>query len=388
MKKEPYLYTTAFIMVCSMSCMGLCIPLLAVWLGATYQDLGIIGAVSSLTYSLACLASGRLSDRLGYQRYFSFSGIAVALSITLYIWTTRVSHVAVLFGITRLLLSGCMAPLQAWLGVHKSRVELLRTLGFFNVSWSFGLLIGPAIGGALYAVDLKWPFLFSAGLIGIVSISMFHLKFHEIAPTSTDSAPPDNPVNDSFLRIARVATFATFFALGTIRSLFPKFATDLGVPPGSLGLLMATIGLAMLITFYLVSRSERWQFRLAPLAAAQLLGGVGLTWLALGSGSIDFAIGLLATGVLAGFSFTGSIFYSLFTGGPKGRRTGFHEAVIGSAFFIGPLVGGVAAEYLGLRSPYLIAAGVILFALGVQAWLYLHKRQGSDVQTHQSLSAS
>ena len=88
MKKEPYLYTAAFVMVCSMSCMGLCIPLLAMWLGATYQDLGIIGAVSSLTYTLACLASGRLSDRLGYQRYFSFSAVAIAISITLYIWTT------------------------------------------------------------------------------------------------------------------------------------------------------------------------------------------------------------------------------------------------------------------------------------------------------------
>ena len=375
-------------MASSMACVGLCIPLLAVWLGATYQDLGIMGAVGSLSYTLGCLASGRLSDRFGYQRYFAFSSIAVALSVTLYLWTTCVSHVTVLVGITWLFMSGNSPPLQAWLGVHKSRVELLRSLGLFNVSWSFGLLIGPAIGGALYTGDREWPFLFSAGLIGIVSISMFLLKFHEISPTSTDSAPPDNSVTDRFLRIARVANFATFFAFGIIRSLFPKFATDLGIPPGSLGLLMATVGLATVITFYLVSRTERWQFRLAPLAAAQLLGGAGLAWLALGSGSIDFAVGLLAIGVLIGFSFTASIFYSLFTGSPKGRRTGFHEAIIGSSFFIGALVGGFAAEHLGLRSPYLIAAGVILLALGVQAWLYLHKRQDSDVQTRQSLSAS
>ena len=72
-----------------------------------------------------------------------------------------------------------------------------------------------------------------------------------------------------------------------------------------------------------------------------------------------FAIGLLLLGALAGVTFTISIYYSLYTTGPGGRRTGIHEAIVGSGFLVGPLAGGLIAEHLGARAPYWVSAGVI-----------------------------
>lgn len=376
MKKEPFLYVAAFTMDGCIGVIGLCVPLLAVRLGATYDDLGAVGAISAFVYALACLGAGRLAERIGYRRSMALASLAVALSVALSPRATRVSHLIALYSATWLFISGYWPALHAWLGSGKGRRDLLRSLGRFNISWALGLLVGPAVGGALYAGDTGLPFLIAAGAIGALSLSLFLLRFQKPSPAQTAEAPSEE-TSDRFLRIAWVANFATFFATGTVRSLFPKLASDLGISPEPLGLLMSLIGLAQVVTFYLIARTDRWQFRLAPLAVAQLLGAAGLLALTVGDSPGVFAVGLLVQGALTGLTFTASIFYSLFVRNPGSRRTGLSEAVLGGGFLLGPLVGGFAAERLGPRSPYLLCAGVILCAVGIQTYLYRGGRRST-----------
>lgn len=383
MKKDPFLYVATFLMDGLIGVIGLCVPLLALRLGATYDDLGAIGAVSSLVYALACLVSGRLSERLGYRRSMALASAAVALSVACYPRATRVLHLIALYTVTWVCLSCYWPALQAWLGSGKGRRNLLRDLGRFNISWALGILVGPAAGGSLYAMDLDWPFLIAAGAIGALSLAISLLRFQGPSPAPTPEAPPEDAASDHFLRIAWVANFATFFATGTVRSLFPKFASDLGIAPGPLGLLMALIGLAQVVTFFFVARTDRWQFRLSPLVISQVAGAAGLLTLTFGASPGVLAVGLLAQGALTGVTFTASIFYSLFVRNPGSRRTGLHEAVVGGGFFLGPLLGGIAAEHLGPRSPYLLCACAILLAVGLQT--YLHRRgQRSALSGRQS----
>jgi MFS family permease len=312
----------------------------------------------------------------------TLASAAVALSVACYPHATRVLHLIALYTATWVFLSCYWPALQAWLGSGKGRRDLLRSLGRFNISWALGILVGPAVGGSLYAKDLHWPFLIAAGAIAALSLSLLLLKFQAQPPAQTPDPPPEY-ASDHFLRIAWVANFATFFVTGTVRSLFPKFASDLGIPPGSLGLLMSLIGLAQVITFFLVARTDRWQFRLAPLVVLQIVGAAGLLTLTLGTSRGVFAVGLLAHGALTGLTFTASIFYSLFVRNPGSRRTGLHEAVLAGGFFLGPLLGGISAEHLGPRSPYLLCACAVLLAVGVQT--YLHRRsQRSAVNNQQS----
>ena len=377
MRKEPVLYLTAFVGDGSMALVGLSTPLLAMRLGATYDELGAIGGVGALVYALGCLVSGRLADRAGYRLCTAAASLAVALVCLSYLGAARVAHLFVLSALMGAASTALWPPMQAWLSRGKDRSQLLRAVGGFNVSFSLGLMVGPALGGFLYAANPDWPFAVSAGLMGCVFLGLAVMRVGESAPAEKDDPKPE-PVTGPphFVPIVWAANFATFFATAAIRTLFPKLATDLGIEPGTLGQLMSLIALAQLVAFICISRTDRWQFRLGPLAATQVLGLAALLGLVLGQSPGIFAVALLLHGVVIGVTFTYSIFHSLYATERPGQRTGYHEAVVGIGFFLGPLLGGLAAEHIGSRAPYAGCAGLVACSLVVQVCLLRRGRSG------------
>lgn len=385
MRKEPFLYLISFLLDASFGAAALCIPLLAMRLGGTYDDLGAIGAVGASLYCVGAIILGRLSDRIGYRRSLIAAALVSSFCVFSYPASTRIIHLICLVGLARFALSGFWPPLQAWLGRDKDRRGLLRTLGGFNVSWSLGVMVGPVIGGRLYAIDRAWPFTLAAAGAGLIFVLLLLVRVRETPAAMHDNEAAPRPSAGPFLRIAWTANFATFFATGAVRSLFPKLASDLGILPTPLGQLMALIGVAQLAAFFIVSRTERWQFRLAPLVIAQCLGIAGLLTLAAGNSPRIFMLGMLTQGILAGVTFTSSLFYSLYAGGPGGRRAGPHEAILGSGFLFGPILGGLAAEHLGPRAPYVLAAAVILLAIAIEVWLHRRRHDGDGRQVSSSV---
>jgi MFS family permease len=380
-KKEPFLYVIAFLMDGSMAVVGLCVPLVALQFGATYDDLGRISAVGAAIYSLSCLFSGQLADRFGYRRVMAWATLGVGFVYIGYLFVGHIWHLVLLAGVMGLAIAHFWPPLQAWLGRGKARHHLLRDLGRFNVAWSLGFLVGPVVGGFMFETQSHSAFLLGIALMVVIFVAFMFLNIRECDDTPRDEMLETMPLARLFLPMAFVANFATFFSIGTVRALFPKLATDLGIGPGMLGCLMALIGLAQLTAFYFMSRTDVWQFKRLPLMAAQGLACVGLLALGVGTHPLVFAVGLLLVGLLAGVTFTASIFYSLHIQGPGGRRTGFHESIIGSGFLFGPLLGGVVGEYLGARAPYGLAVMVIVGAVVIQAMMSTKTKQDVVVLT-------
>ncbi|MBT4502321.1 MAG: MFS transporter [Gemmatimonadetes bacterium] len=376
MRKEPFLYVIAFVVDGCFALLGICVPLLAMGIGATYDDLGAISATSALTYALGCFVGGNLTDRIGYRRFMIVASLGIALVCVSYLAVDQLWQLFALAGLTGAMMSGFWPPLQAWLGVGKDRGQLLQVVGRFNVCWSLGILIGPVLGGTLYAVDPSRVFTLAAALMGMIFVFVLRLPVREEAATERKEVgrPGSLALARRFLPVAWIANFATFFATGTVRSLFPKLATDLGIDPALLGKLLGLIGLMQVIFFFFIARTDRWQFKLAPLIGIQLMAVVGLGILTLGSSQIYFAFGLLCQGALIGTTFTSSAFYSLHAEGPGGKRTGIHEGLIGSGMLVGPLAGGLMAEHVGPRAPYLLAIGVLFCAIVVEIYLVNRKR--------------
>ena len=379
MRKAPFLYLSAFLMDGGLALASLCIPLLAIRVGGTYDDLGALRATHSLTYALGAFWLGRLADRIGYQRSMA---ACCLLLVPVFAGYYYVSAVWQLFGLA--LLTGIATcafwpSLQAWLAEGQRSDGLRRRIGSFNMSWSLGMVAGPGLAGALYAAYAGLSFallaaLFFAMFVGVVLLQVREDGREQGNETETETA--SLAAARIFLPVAWIANFSTYFAIGIVRSLFPKLATDLGVQTAHLGYLMALIGLAQLATFALISRTERWQFRLWPLVAVQLAAMLALSVLAFSTSLIAFAGGLLLLGVMIGFTYTASGFYSLHSTAPGGGRIGIHETILGGGNLVGPLAGGLVGEYIGARAPYMLAAGVIAIALAAQA-IYLRRARTS-----------
>ncbi len=354
----------------SFALLGLCVPLLAIALGADYLTLGAIGAIGSLVYTLGCTVSGKLSDRIGYRRTAIMASFVIAVLIATYVLVDRISQVFVLTMLLGLAMSGYWPPLQAWLGQHLPFCRLGRVLGQFNVAWSAGILLGPPIGGFLFSIRSELPFVLTS-----VSVFMLFLALAFFSVRNGEYIPPE-PDHDPlfersriFLPVAWVANFSTFFTVGLLRFLFPKYASDLGIAPKPLGYLMALIGIGQLAMFLIVTHSKWWQFRLGPLLAVQVLAMSGLLAIMAGSDYFMFTYGILCHGALVGITFSASFFYSFHTREARGARMGKNEAIVGSGMFLGPILGGIAAETLGPRSPYGLAAFIILAAILIEVRL-------------------
>ena len=367
MRKEPFLYLSAFMMDSGMALVGLCVPLLAIQVGGTYDDLGALRAAHAFTYAGGAFLLGRLADRVGYKRSMAACSLLLVPILVGYCYADAVWQLFALSLLSGLALAAFWPSLQAWLGEGQNRDGLRRVIGGFNISWSLGMIAGPGLAGALYAAHAEGSFVWVASLCAVLFMAIGLVRIKEnspVEPVETEAA--SLAAARVFLPVAWVANFATFFATGIIRSLFPKLAMDLGLSAAHLGYLMALIGVAQLVTFTLISRTHRWQFRLWPLALVQLVAIAGFAALAFGSTLAVFAVGLLLQGLLIGFTFTASGFYSLHTAARGGRRLGIHETVLGSGNLVGPLAGGLAAEHIGARAPYLLAAVVVALALLAQ----------------------
>jgi len=74
-----------------------------------------------------------------------------------------------------------------------------------------------------------------------------------------------------------------------------------------------------------------------------------------------------------------SLYYAVHLLKKKGRGSGLHESILGGGAVLGPILGGVAAQYAGLRAPYFLCVAVLAAALGIE-YLLVKKEINSTVQ--------
>jgi MFS family permease len=76
-----------------------------------------------------------------------------------------------------------------------------------------------------------------------------------------------------------------------------------------------------------------------------------------------FALALALVGLSASVTYYSSLLYAVRLSAQKGKGTGRHESILSMGALLGPLLGGLAAQATGLRTPYLICFGFLLVAV-------------------------
>ena len=156
---------------------------------------------------------------------------------------------------------------------------------------------------------------------------------------------------------------------GVIGPILPLFAKELGVGAGEIGLTLSIFALARLIlNVPLGILSDRFGRRIL-LVGGPLVTGLGM----IGSGFAGDLLSLLAWRFVAGAGsamyMTGAMVYLTDISTPENRARfiGTNQGALLIGVSIGPGLGGLIAEFFGLRAPFYFVG---VCALGAMAYSY------------------
>ena len=361
----------AFGMDLAVATVGLSVQFSGHALDATPTMLGLLATAGATAYTVLCLFTGRFSDVFGRRLLTSLACVLCAGVWLVMPFTTRSWHLLALMPLSGAGIAMFWPATQAWLAevTRGGRKGLAANLGSFNISWTVGLMLGPPLAGVVWQFGRPAPFLLaSAGVLLVLGLmrTVPTVRRQAEEPEAADEDPVDSRVAEHYLRLAWVANSASWFARGLVGVVFPKLGKELGLSEQLIGIIIAALLGGQLAMFAFLRKRTGWQYRLWPLVAAELVGCVGMMVAFLARAPLIFASGLALAGVCAGMTYVASLFYSL-QGRSAGRggRAGIHEAVLGSGMVLGPLLGGLVANYVDLRSPFLVAAAVFLLVAAV-----------------------
>ena len=354
-------------------------PLVLIELSANPIELGLVGTLSSSVHMGMAHFMGRLSDRLGRRPLIVIAPLLLSASCLLMLILRSVGPILTLSIMNGLCTSIFWPCFLAWIADRLTKGSLVRDLGSFNRSWTSAILIGPVLSGFLYALHPRLPFVLAAALaLTVFLILWISLQDEKVQPKGEERfVPPEvSNIRMNLLYAAWVANFASFFVIASARYQFPKLARELNFSSHTIGLIIGCIGFALFSGFFILRKSDRWHSKTFYLVGSHALAVAGLLLIYVSSKPLLFGFALILVGLSASVTCYSSQFYVVQFMKKKGKGTGLHESIVGAGALSGPILGGVTAQFAGLRAPYLLCLVVLLVAVIVE--IILLKR----VDTH------
>ena len=248
--------------------------------------LGIIGVVQFVPLFLLTLVTGWTADRID-RRWIARASVALelgcALTLAWFAWqhttTLEILYVvAALLGVARAFAGPALGALAPNL---VPREILPRAIALSSMAWQTGAILGPAVGGYLYALAPHAPYAASAALFALAFIGLLAIRPVPRA-TLTGGANPWAQMVEGLRyvrhnRLVLGAISLDLFAvlLGGATAMLPVFARDvLHAGPEGLGHLRAApaIGATLTAAFFAV-RPLRHNVGVKMLIAVGVFGG-------------------------------------------------------------------------------------------------------------------
>lgn len=356
-------------------------PLIAEDLGLGYQDLGLISGALALTWGLAALFLGNLSDRIGERRVLVATVIAFSALVAMSGLATGLLSLLLIRALMGFAEGGFVpASIVATIDASKpSRIGF--TVGIQQMAAPLvGLGLGPLIAIGLLKVVPGWEWVFA--VIALPGFLVAYLMARTIRPRRTQTAATAKPPSFGAALRHRNVVFGTLgmlcflSSLHTLSALGPNYLTDhVGLSLDEMGLVLSAMGLGGVVGMMAVPAASDRLGRTPVMAACMAvavatLGAIAVLepgQLALAALlAVDSAMisGVVATniGPLLNASVTPKIAATA-----TGIVVGFGE-IMGGA--VAPALAGGIAEAHGIHTvPYvsLVAAAlglaVVLFGL-------------------------
>ena len=348
---------------------------------------GIAIGTFFLTWFFGSIYVSRLSDSIGRKTGIlicligAIAGYAIAA-------VALISHnytlLVVSRGVTGFTAGAQPIAAAAMIDLAKSDRESARNLGLTTVGMSFGLVVGPIIGGLFSDKDLlgglassHLPFLIG-GLLCFVGLMLVFFAFEDV---KTETSPMDaNPLvvfkllADALNResIRRVST-AFFPYMLCVLGLYVFVSANLstrfgyGATGSSIGMFLMGIGLIGSSSLLVEPLNARFSKRTLMASCTVLFCGCVTAFLFVSSGPLALAI-MLPSGVLHGIGYPTMLtgFSESVSKEEQGWVMGFATSLFTLAAAIVSFFGGQLIASSGPQAPFqfaIVCGGVAIIAL-------------------------
>jgi len=365
---------------------GLLIPLLPFYVlrvGATAEVVTLVLGLYSVGQLIAAPVWGKLSDRLGRKPVLAVTSFGLALSFLMlaYADTLWLLIFSRLFGG---LMAGNIAAAQAYISDITTPATRARGMGLLGAAFGLGFIFGPAIGGVLgghdvASADFTSPALAAAAVTFVAAVGVMLFLKESLSPDMR-AAQRDLPAipfggrlraafSRKVLAMLIAGSFLTVTAWALFETVFALWANAvLAYGPAQIGYVLTFMGVISVIVQggAIGTLTRRFGERTLALAALVLLI-VGYAALALASNQ-SAMLGACAVLALGSALFTPSLssLVSQEAGEhERGAVLGVYQGATALSRVVGPAFSGLVFAKIGQAAPFLVAAALVLPALGL-----------------------
>lgn len=362
------LYATIFLTATGLGTCTFLLPVYAETLGATYTQLGLIGAVGNLVYTVITLVAGGSLDRFEkIKLYMGFTAFG-AIVMILFSYADTIPQIILVRGFLGAAAASFWVGASTLTGEISPRLELTRSLGRYNMAWILGFTVGPYLGGLIsnrYGYDVF--FIASAGVIA-VSLGLILSSIRGSIELKQETIQETRNLGDLRPLLMSYLTLIPFtMVLGIYMAIIPGHMKTVGLSASLIGLLITITNGVRGCVFFNVEKLVKWGTWRSVLTASTLLAAA-MYLVRNAETGIQFAIPLIFYGLGSGIM-TPVVLDFISKRTPdklRGTAMGVHEGIYGVGMCLGPLLGGAVADYYSAATLYglLVLVSLLILPLG------------------------
>ncbi|MBT4320460.1 MFS transporter [Candidatus Bathyarchaeota archaeon] len=365
------LYVVIFLISGAIGTIMLLSPVYAEELGASYMQLGMMGAYYAIGYTIMTLVTGLVMDRFEKVRIYLAFQTMNFISIGLLAFSNTIEQVLVVRLIIGLTAGTFWVSSSAITAAMSKPHKLTHNISLYNLSWISGLAVGPLIGGYLSdAVGFKAMFLAMSVtvLLGVGIIVVFMLptvKLHGKLGRLTIDWKSVRAVLPAYLCL-----FPYTLSSGIYFSILPGYLKEFGITASIIGLLFTIGNVAKGLGFFGVERLVNWGTKRAIRLVSFLLA-VSLAWIGYANTEYVMALPLALYGVTNGL-LEPILLNWIAQNSPAESRSftmSIYETVFGVGMIIGPVAAGFVTNIYPASMVYVLLAAasllIIPFSVGL-----------------------
>ena len=351
-------------------------------LASTYTLFGIVMGLPWLFSLLTDIPVGAFADRFGRKRTIVLGLLGLGASGILFYFVAGLLQLfwaLVIFGTFEGFLT--VAGMASVIATSPTGKES-QFIGGYSSASALGYFIGPLAGGVAVAwFGDRTPFLiFGAICFAVAGIAYIFIREYNHHTHETFFQAIGNVFKKDrlyfaeikeFFSVGKLSLFVSFFMLLVgmwsefIWAMEPLFVNSLHTSPIIGGIVLSAFVAPFALLGYPVGRwIDRTQKRFFSILFGLILGGGSIILFSFASH--PYALVSLAAIVSTGFVFfyiaVNGLFDSFSDHHRRGYMTGVWQSAEDIGFVLGPMLGGVTADFLGLRGAFLIFGATFLLS--------------------------